>query len=60
EAANAPKGCRVLDPAATPFELLEVIKVAQEENIVDTMDSITKEANCEEVACSKEGMYYVA
>ncbi|GAU26470.1 hypothetical protein TSUD_294370 [Trifolium subterraneum] len=49
EAANAPKGCRVLDPDATPFELLEVIKFTQEENIVDTVDSITKEANCEEV-----------
>jgi hypothetical protein len=47
EAGNARKGCRVLDPAVTPSELLEVIKVAQEKNIVDNVDSITKEANCE-------------
>ncbi|PQQ02778.1 uncharacterized protein Pyn_41251 [Prunus yedoensis var. nudiflora] len=26
EAPNAPKGCRELDPAATPSELLEVTK----------------------------------
>jgi hypothetical protein len=32
EAANAPKGCRVLHPAVTPSELLKVIKVAQEKN----------------------------
>lgn len=30
EARNAPKGCRELDPAATPVELLEVITEAQE------------------------------
>ncbi|KAK2367245.1 Chaperone DnaJ-domain superfamily protein [Trifolium repens] len=50
EAANAPKGCRVLDPAATPCELLEVIKVAQEESIVDNVDGIAEEAICEEMA----------
>lgn len=56
EASNAPKGCRVLHPAATPFELLEVIKVAEEEDmVVDSNDSVLrvtsdnmKEANCEE------------
>ncbi|XP_050373230.1 uncharacterized protein LOC126790899 [Argentina anserina] len=31
EASNAPKGCRELDPAATPLELLQVI--TDEENI---------------------------
>ncbi|PNX90541.1 chaperone protein dnaJ, partial [Trifolium pratense] len=50
ESANAPKGCKVLEPAATPSELLVVRKVVQEENIVDNVDSISKEANCEEMA----------
>lgn len=49
EAPNAPKGCRVLDPAATPCELLEVIKVAEEENMVDNVDSVVKETNREEM-----------
>ncbi|KAK1319157.1 hypothetical protein QJS10_CPB04g00213 [Acorus calamus] len=30
EAHNAPKGCRELDPAATPVELLQVITEAKE------------------------------
>lgn len=30
EAHNAPKGCRELDPAATPLELLQVIEEAKE------------------------------
>ncbi|XP_004512598.1 uncharacterized protein [Cicer arietinum] len=49
EGPNAPKGCRVLDPAATPCELLVVIKVVEEENMADVMDSVTKETNCEEM-----------
>jgi hypothetical protein len=48
EAANATKGRWVLDPAATPSGVLGVIKVAHEDNIVDNVDSITKEVNCEE------------
>ncbi|KAI4384220.1 hypothetical protein MLD38_002404 [Melastoma candidum] len=32
EGANAPKGCRELDPAATPLELLDVIIDAEEED----------------------------
>lgn len=32
EAPNAPKGCRELDPAATPLELLRVITETKEEN----------------------------
>ncbi|EXB72448.1 Curved DNA-binding protein [Morus notabilis] len=31
EAHNAPKGCRELDPAATPLELIQVTKEANEE-----------------------------
>ncbi|CAL5338130.1 hypothetical protein CsSME_00021607 [Camellia sinensis var. sinensis] len=34
EAPNAPKGCRELDPAATPLELLLVIPDVKEEDIV--------------------------
>ncbi|GAU48141.1 hypothetical protein TSUD_302740 [Trifolium subterraneum] len=49
EATNAPKDCRVLDPTATPSELLKVIKIVQKENIVNNVDNITKEANCEEM-----------
>ncbi|XP_061342579.1 uncharacterized protein LOC133288778 [Gastrolobium bilobum] len=55
EAPNAPKGCRVLDPAATPLELLQVIEVVKEEDMVDNEDNVIKEtsdnmkeANCEE------------
>lgn len=33
EAPNAPKGCRELDPAATPVELLQVIAEAKEEEL---------------------------
>ncbi|XP_015571313.2 uncharacterized protein LOC8274377 isoform X1 [Ricinus communis] len=36
EAPNAPKGCRELDPAATPLELLQVITEANEAETVDT------------------------
>ncbi|XP_010249039.1 PREDICTED: uncharacterized protein LOC104591743 [Nelumbo nucifera] len=35
EAPNAPKGCRELDPAATPLELLQVITDVREEEIVE-------------------------
>ncbi|CAN6676404.1 unnamed protein product [Malus baccata var. baccata] len=35
EAANAPKGCRELDPAATPLELLKVINDIKEEDMME-------------------------
>ncbi|OVA09555.1 DnaJ domain [Macleaya cordata] len=35
EAQSAPKGCRELDPAATPVELLQVITEAKEEDVVE-------------------------
>lgn len=35
EAPNAPKGCRELDPAATPVELLQVITDVKEEDILE-------------------------
>ncbi|XP_057949600.1 uncharacterized protein LOC131144765 [Malania oleifera] len=34
EAANAPKGCRELDTAATPLELLQIITDVKEEEVV--------------------------
>lgn len=34
EGPNAPKGCRELDPAATPLELLQVIIDVKEEEIL--------------------------
>ncbi|XP_057446446.1 uncharacterized protein LOC130738478 [Lotus japonicus] len=56
EAQNAPKGCRVLDPAATPFELHQVIEVVEEEYMVDNGDGVmketcdkNKEASCEQL-----------
>ncbi|KDP22162.1 hypothetical protein JCGZ_25993 [Jatropha curcas] len=42
EAHNAPKGCRELDPAATPLELLQVITEAQTvETTRETVEEIT-------------------
>ncbi|KAL6320811.1 hypothetical protein AAG906_008811 [Vitis piasezkii] len=35
EAQNAPKGCRELDPAATPLELLQIITEATEAPVVN-------------------------
>ncbi|KAI4351911.1 hypothetical protein L6164_006212 [Bauhinia variegata] len=43
EAQNAPKGCRELDPAATPSEFLQVIEVVKEEDMVDNLDKIIEE-----------------
>ncbi|KHN27870.1 DnaJ like subfamily B member 14 [Glycine soja] len=45
EAPEAPKGCRVLDPAATPFELLQVIEVVKKENVADDEDSDVKKTS---------------
>lgn len=36
EAQNAPKGCRELDPAATPLELLQVITEVKEEEMLES------------------------
>ncbi|KAJ9676595.1 hypothetical protein PVL29_021889 [Vitis rotundifolia] len=38
EAENAPSGCRELDPAATPLELLEVITISEEEASIRTAE----------------------
>ncbi|KAK7380186.1 hypothetical protein VNO78_32667 [Psophocarpus tetragonolobus] len=38
EAGDAPKDCRVLDPAATPFELLQVIQVVKLEDMAVNED----------------------
>ncbi|OIW06309.1 hypothetical protein TanjilG_17683 [Lupinus angustifolius] len=45
EAPNAPKGCRVLDPAATPSELLQVIETVKEEEMMDSEDAGIKETS---------------
>lgn len=60
EAPNAPKGCRVLDPAATPFELMQVIEVVKDEEMADIEDSDAKETSDdmkkdEELGGEKEG-----
>ncbi|XP_062112927.1 uncharacterized protein LOC133824076 [Humulus lupulus] len=44
EAPNAPKGCRELDPAATPLELLQVITEVKEEDNME-IDEKDKEDN---------------
>lgn len=38
EAQNAPKGCRELDPAATPLELLQVITETQEDQVMESVE----------------------
>ncbi|KAJ4973781.1 hypothetical protein NE237_006955 [Protea cynaroides] len=43
EGPNAPKGCRELDPAATPLELLQVITDVKEEEIVENADNAKEE-----------------
>ncbi|XVF85289.1 hypothetical protein PTKIN_Ptkin17bG0105500 [Pterospermum kingtungense] len=43
EAPNAPKGCRELDPAATPVELLQVIIDVKEEEILENDEKINEE-----------------
>ncbi|XP_039060686.1 uncharacterized protein LOC120204724 [Hibiscus syriacus] len=61
EAFNAPKGCRELDPAATPVELLQVIMDVKDEEILENGKTINEEnvvdvekANDEEmVDCEK-------
>ncbi|KAF8390658.1 hypothetical protein HHK36_025185 [Tetracentron sinense] len=47
EAQNAPKGCRELDPAATPLELLQVITEAKEEELVESAEKATEEGMAE-------------
>ncbi|KAK9278247.1 hypothetical protein L1049_027810 [Liquidambar formosana] len=43
EAQNAPKGCRELDPAATPLELLQVITEVKEEEMVDAAENVKED-----------------
>ncbi|QCD95080.1 uncharacterized protein LOC114181946 [Vigna unguiculata] len=44
EAPDAPKGCRVLDPAATPIEFLQLIEVVkEEEDLADKDETDVKE-----------------
>ncbi|EEF39345.1 uncharacterized protein LOC8260851 [Ricinus communis] len=43
EGPNAPKGCRELDPAATPLELLQVIIDVKDEEILDNEEKLKEE-----------------
>ncbi|KAG2678527.1 hypothetical protein I3760_11G006400 [Carya illinoinensis] len=43
EGPNAPKGCRELDPAATPLELLHVAMNAQDKEMTGIADKATEE-----------------
>ncbi|KAL5848487.1 hypothetical protein ACOSQ4_006500 [Xanthoceras sorbifolium] len=49
EAPNAPKGCRELDPAATPVDLLQVITDVKEEVVLENEEKI-EEVNIEDNA----------
>jgi hypothetical protein len=40
EASNAPRGCRELDPAATPLELLQVITSVEKENSANEENAV--------------------
>ncbi|XP_031272771.1 uncharacterized protein LOC116131251 [Pistacia vera] len=66
EAPNAPKGCRELDPAATPVDLLQVIidvkedevlekeETVKEVNTVDCADKATKEETVKDLENARE------
>ncbi|XP_044489560.1 uncharacterized protein LOC123213969 [Mangifera indica] len=66
EAPNAPKGCRELDPAATPVDLLQVIIDVKEEEVledeekdkevyvVDCADKATKEETVKDLETATE------
>ncbi|KAL4282086.1 hypothetical protein GQ457_03G008830 [Hibiscus cannabinus] len=43
ESPNAPKGCRELDPAATPVDLLQVIMDVKDEEILENGKAINEE-----------------
>ncbi|KAK6922418.1 DnaJ domain [Dillenia turbinata] len=59
EAPNAPKGCRELDPAATPVELLHVVKDVNEQDIVET-DEDVKDAKGVDIPNDKESVEHSA
>ncbi|XP_042496192.1 uncharacterized protein LOC122075286 [Macadamia integrifolia] len=50
EGPNAPKGCRELDPAATPLDLLQVITDVKEEEIVEIAEKAEEEEMVAEIA----------
>ncbi|KAE8730127.1 LRR receptor-like serine/threonine-protein kinase GSO1-like [Hibiscus syriacus] len=56
EAPNAPKGCRELDPAATPVELLQVIMDVKDEEILETGKTINEENVVGVKKANDEGM----
>lgn len=43
EAPNAPKGCRELDPAATPFEFLQAVTGVKEAEIMENENKVDEE-----------------
>ncbi|GMJ13297.1 hypothetical protein like AT5G53150 [Hibiscus trionum] len=56
EAPNAPKGCRELDPAATPVELLRVIMDVKDEEILENSKAINEENVVDVEKANDEGM----
>ncbi|KAK8655594.1 hypothetical protein V6N13_108168 [Hibiscus sabdariffa] len=56
ESLNAPKGCRELDPAATPVELLQVIMDVKDEEILENGKVINEENVVDAEKANDEGM----
>ncbi|XP_044493820.1 uncharacterized protein LOC123217107 [Mangifera indica] len=56
EAPNAPKGCRELDPAATPVDLLRVIIDVKEEEVLENEEKVKEvnAVNCADKATKEE------
>ncbi|XP_021899733.1 uncharacterized protein LOC110816031 [Carica papaya] len=55
EAANAPKGCRELDPAATPCELLQVIHDIKEEEFEEKIVDDVEKSNDVKIVENSDG-----
>ncbi|KAJ8773542.1 hypothetical protein K2173_005788 [Erythroxylum novogranatense] len=54
EGPNAPKGCRELDPAATPSELLQVIIDVKEEEIMEAESNLKEEKVVDDIEIVNE------
>lgn len=57
EAANAPRGCLELDPAALPLELLQVITEAKEVETAEKATKATKEGAVDGLAKVEENLH---
>ncbi|KAE8716616.1 LRR receptor-like serine/threonine-protein kinase GSO1-like [Hibiscus syriacus] len=58
EAPNAPKGCRELDPAATPVELLQIIMDVKDEEILENGKMIGEDNVVDVKKATYEGMVF--